>query len=280
MANESRGGRFLVIDDLPESRCQELYGQLRGGQIHVEELHTKEDGTQIRVPDGLIHHWVGVAFLSHVTLSQTLTVLQDYDNHKIVYSPDVRRSKLLEHNGNEFKIYLQLYQKSIVTVVINANFDVQFTRLDSTRAINRSYSTRIAEVQNSDKPDEHELPVGNDHGYLWRLYNYWRILEKDDGVYVQVESIALTRSVPTIFAPLVNPLLGRLARGVLSNLLKATRTAVSAKKTKHASDNLNRELPAPTFAPHLYNIQPLEFGNQKLDAGHGEARNVGSAEPD
>jgi hypothetical protein len=29
----------------------------------------------------------------------------------------VRRSKLLEHNGDEFQVLLQLYQKSIVTVV-------------------------------------------------------------------------------------------------------------------------------------------------------------------
>lgn len=30
----------------------------------------------------------------------------------------------MEHNGNEFKLYLQLYQKSLVTVVVDANLDV------------------------------------------------------------------------------------------------------------------------------------------------------------
>ncbi len=53
------------------------------------------------------------------SLSQVLTVLQGYDNHKNVYKPDVRRSKLLERNGDEFRVYLQFYRRSIVTVVTN-----------------------------------------------------------------------------------------------------------------------------------------------------------------
>jgi hypothetical protein len=56
-------------------------------------------------------------------------------------------------------------------------------------ALSQSYSTRIAEVEDPDKPNEHELPVGHDHGYVWRLDNYWRIEEKDGGAYVQVESV-------------------------------------------------------------------------------------------
>jgi hypothetical protein len=70
----------------------------------------------------------------------------------------------------------------------------------STRALSQSYSTRIAEVENPHKPCEHELPVGKDHGYVWRLDNYWRIEEKDDGVYVQVESVGLRRTIPAMFA--------------------------------------------------------------------------------
>jgi len=58
-------------------------------------------------------------FVPDVTLSQVISVLQDYDNHKNVYRPDVRPAKLLEHNGKEFKIFLQFYRKSILPVVIN-----------------------------------------------------------------------------------------------------------------------------------------------------------------
>ena len=34
------------------------------------------------------------------------------------------------------------------------------------------------------EPGERERPVGNDGGYLWRLYTYWRLQERDGGVYL------------------------------------------------------------------------------------------------
>ena len=225
--DDLRNGHFLVIDRLPDSSRQETYARLRQSQIYIEQLHTKEDGRPIPIPAGLVHHWVGVIFIPGATLSQVLAVLQNYDNHKNVYKPDVRRSKLLERNGNEFKISLQFYRKSIVTVVINANFDVHYTMSGPARALSQSYSTRIAEVENPDKRNEHEFPVGNDHGYLWRLDNYWRIEEKDGGAYLQVESVGLSRSSPAIFAWLINPLVRDIPRAVLSNLLNATRRAVA-----------------------------------------------------
>ena len=130
------------------------------------------------VPGGLIHRWVGLLFIPDATVAQTLAVLWDYDNHKNIYKPYVRNSRLLERNGNESKTYLQLYKKSLITVVLNANCDITDTQFTSTRAQTKSYSTRIAEVANQGKPDEHEVQVGMDHGNVWRLYTYWRIEEK------------------------------------------------------------------------------------------------------
>lgn len=159
-------------------------------------------------------------FIRGATFAQMLAVLQDYENRKNICKPDVRDSKLLEHNGNEFKVYLRLYRKSLVTVVVNMNLDIQCTQLERTRAMSRSYSTRIAELENAGKPEEHELPVGKDHGYIWRLYSYWRVEEKDGGVYVQVESIALSRSIPWVLAWLINPLTKSVPREILSHLLR------------------------------------------------------------
>lgn len=234
MAEDMRKGHFLALDRLPDRRRQEGYAKLQHGQIYIEQLHTKEDGRPIHVPEGMIHHWVGVIFIPGATRSRTLAVIQDYDNHENVYKPYVRRSKLIVHNGNEFKVYLQLYQKSLVTVVFNADLDVCYTLLGTTRALSKSSSTRIAEVSNPDKPEEHELPVGNDHGYVWRLYSYWRIEERDGGVYVQVESVALSRSIPPMLAWLIKPLIRSIPRVVLSDLLSATRKAVTDATTPSA----------------------------------------------
>src|SRR5205807_798566 len=106
--------------------------------------------------------------------------------------------------------------------------NVQYTLLSATRAMSRSYSTRIAEVENAGKPNERELPVGNDHGYIWRLNNYWRIEEKDGGVYVQVGSVGLSRTIPWTVAWLVNPLIRSITKSALSSLLNATRLAVTS----------------------------------------------------
>lgn len=230
---ELKNGTFLFIDQWTAARRADAYAQLRKGQLLIQQVNTPEEGHPIDVPHGLIHDWVGVLFIPNVTLSQTLAVVQDYNNHQNIYKPEVRESKLLSRNDDHFKVFLQLYKKSLATVVINADFDVTYQRLDPNRAVSRSYSVKLAEVENLGQKDERELPVDDGHGYLWRLNSYWRFEEKDGGVYVQLESIGLSRSVPALFAWLINPLLRSIPRGTLSNLLNATRSAV-AKSSQSA----------------------------------------------
>jgi hypothetical protein len=210
----------------------EAYQQLRQGHIYIQRLHSREDDREIPIPGGIIHHWSGVIFIPGATLGEVFAVLQDYDRHQDIYKPDVRRSKLVERDGNQAKIYLQLFNKSIVTVVLNADFDVADTDFGPTRRQTVSRSTRIAEVVSPGNPNEHERPVGHDHGYMWRLDSYWRVEEKDGGVYVQNESVALTRTVPAILAWLVNPLLESIPRGILIHLLQDTRNAVMKTRTQ------------------------------------------------
>ena len=220
---------FLWVDRMPEAKRQNAYAQLRQGRIVVEHLNTREEGKPIEIPSGLIHHWIGAVFIPGATLPQTLAIVQDYDNHQNIYKPDVQRSKLLQRDADSFKVYLRLHRKTIVTVVVNSEYEVRHTFDDATRARSRSYSTRIAEVEHPGEPHEREKPVGKDHGYLWRLYSYWRFQEKGGGVYVQLETVALTRGVPPLFGWLVNPLLKSIPREALSHLLGSTRTAVSKR---------------------------------------------------
>ena len=226
MNDDLDDGGFFAIDALPDQRRQAAYERIRRGQIYLEPLRTLEDRHSIRVPGGMVHHWAGVIFIPGVTLSETLAVLKDYNNHKSIYSPVIRDSKLLEHDGNDFKVYLQFYSTSVAVVVLNVNFDVAYAEFGNSRVQSTSHSQRIAEIENLGKPNERERPVGNDHGYLWRLESYWRVEEKDGGVYIQNESIALTRTIPVLLAWLINPLVKSIPRGVISSLLLKTRDAV------------------------------------------------------
>jgi len=226
MEDDVRLNQFLVIDRLPDSQRQEAYGQVRSGQIYIEEMHTEQEHHPISVPGGLIHHWAGVMFIPKGTLLEVLAVLNDYSNEPEIYKPEIRKAKLIEKKGMESKIYLQLFNKSIITVVLNGYFTIVETPLGPTRSESASRSTRIVEVENPGSPDEHERNDGGDHGYMWRLNSYWRIEEKDGGVYIQNESVTLTRTVPIMLAWIINPLTKSIPRDVLVHMLTDTQKAI------------------------------------------------------
>lgn len=226
MDGDLRDGNFLYIDRLPSDTRQQLYSLIRHGDPYINQLAVQEDGATVPVPFGLIHHWIGIAFIPGATYSQTLAILLDFDKQAQIYKPDVQKSKLLETNGNKSKVYLQYLKKSLVTVVLNANFDSEYLLLNPARGEIRSYSTRITEVQDPGTPQEKELPVGHDHGYLWRLNSYWSLEERDGGVYVQIESIALSRRIPAVISWLIGPIVRNLSKAVVRNLLSSTCKAV------------------------------------------------------
>lgn len=231
---ELENGDFLFVAELPEESRVKAYAQLRAGQVLISRITANEDGRAIIVPNALVHNWVGLLFIPSASLTQTLAVVQDYDNYETIYKPEVRRSKLLSSDDNRFVVSLQLYKRSIATVVINGDFDVSYQALGATRVVCRSYSQRLAELQNVGRPDERELPVDDGHGYLWRLYSYWRFEQRDGGVYVQLELIALSRKVPVLLAWIVNPLLKSIPPETISSLLTATRVAVTDRmKEEH-----------------------------------------------
>ncbi len=167
---------FLHIDELRPPEPDAEFARLRAGEVITDRLHTRDQGQPISVPGGLIHHWIGTAFVPGVTLAQTLSFLEDYDHQYKFYTPDVQRSKLIERDGDHFRIFLRLRKTKVVTVILNTEYDTKYIRLDTDRATSDSRSTRIAEVENAGKPNESEKPVGNDNGFLWRLNSYWRFV--------------------------------------------------------------------------------------------------------
>jgi hypothetical protein len=229
MDADIHSGHFLYVDRYSESRRQGIEAQLRRGELYLEQVRTLDDKQKIPVPGGIIHHWIGVAFLPNATLPQTKEVLADYDHQKDTYFPDVRQSKLLSQDGNGSRVFLQFYSKTIVTAVFNAYFSSHTTDYSSARAQIRSCSDRVAEVENFGKSGERELSPADSHGYMWELCTWWRIEEAGGGTYIQVEAIELSRTVPFAFAWLVNPIIRSVPRTFLSHLLSATQKAVAAK---------------------------------------------------
>ncbi len=217
--------RLLYIDSLADPKRGEVQAALRRGDVFMERLVTRDaSGREIEAPNGLIHHWVGDVFIPGASLRQVLNWVQDYDHHQNVY-PEVVRSRLIRRDGNDFKIALRFRYKKIITVTLNTEHDVRYTALDPTHWYSRSASTRRAEVESAGSPDESEKPVGKDGGFLWRLNSYWGFVERDGGVYVECESVSLTRNIPTGLGWLIRPLVTSIPRESLEHTLSATRTA-------------------------------------------------------
>ena len=234
-ANEVRpGGAFLHVDTLPAAERTQAYEALKRGEVLVYKLETMFQGRELDIPDAMVHHWVGLIFIPGVTMAQALAVAQDYDHRADLYKPEVIASHTISHHGNDYKIFLRLYQKKFTTVVFNSDYDIHWHEFDARRYAADSISTRIAQVKDHDKPDGEEMPVGHDSGYLWRLNTYWRFQEKDGGVYMQCEALSLTRDIPFGLGWLLRPLVTSIPRNSLSRALGRTREVV-LESTKRAS---------------------------------------------
>lgn len=216
-ARQEARTNFLWVDEAPERRRQ-----ARGGGIVIEPLSGKGD---VEIPGGLVHDWIGTVFLPRASLEKTLRLVRDYGRHKQIYG-EVADSRILHQDGDTYRIFLRLTRKKVITVVLNTEHEVRYVRAGPQRWRSQSHSTRITEVENPGTPRERELPAGRDHGFLWRLYSYWRFEESDGGVFVECRAISLTRDVPTGLGWLIQPVIRSLPRESLTSTLQATRAAV------------------------------------------------------
>ena len=181
------------------------------------------------MPDGLIHDWIAAALIPDSTIEEIFAVIQDYDNHKNIYKPEVIDSKLISRADNKFQIYLRLLKKSIITVVLDTNHEVHYRPVGRTRWVCRSYTTCIAEAENAGSREERVLQPDTGHGFLWRLYSYWRFEELKAGAVVECRAISLTRDVPFGLGWAIEAIIQKLPRESLINSLEATRQALRFK---------------------------------------------------
>ena len=219
---QQKGPTFLWADQAPDRAAR-----LRQGQVLAESVTGKN---AIAVPDGLIHDWIGAIFIPGVSLDQVLRLVEDYDHHKDVYKPEVIDSRLAGRSGNDFRIFLRLLKKKVITVVLDTWYDVRYMEIDKARWASRSHSTKIQEVENAGKPNERAQPPGNDHGFLWRLDSYWRFAERDGGVYMECEAVSLTRDIPTGLGWMIEPIVRQLPKESLVNTLRKTRDALGSNR--------------------------------------------------
>jgi hypothetical protein len=223
------GPNFLWIDNLSTEERSKAYKDLRAGRVAVENAHATKTSSAVPVPGGLIHDWKGTVFVPNVSLDEAIALLEDYDHDDDYFSPDVIASKLLARDGDNFKVYLRLKRKYMVSAVFDTEYEVHYAKLNPTRAISQSRSTRIEEIQNAGQSNEQKLAPSSDHGFLWRLNSYWRFEQANGGVFIQCEAISLSRDVPEGLGWAVKPFIEQIPRESLRFTLQAARAALLKK---------------------------------------------------
>lgn len=222
----AQSGPYLWVERLPDARRAEAEAELHNGQIVIERLSTLDNGKTISVPGGIIHHWIGTVFVPGATLTQTLSFMQDYDHKVDYFKPDIARSKILRHEGDDYFVLLRFYKKKIITTVIDTDQQVHYHLVDRTHAWSRSRTTRVQEVENAGQTDEKLEPEGHDRGFLWRMNTYWRFEEKDGGTYIECQAISLTRDIPTGLGWMVGPFVTSVPKESLNFTLSTVRAAL------------------------------------------------------
>lgn len=228
---ESLGeGPFLWIDALPEKERTAAIARLTGGGVEVRR-HRDHGAPRIGdVPGGMIHDWQGLIFIPGVKIDEVLRILEDYDHHATYYAPDVAEARIESHQGNQFRIFLRFHRQKIVTVVLNTEHAVTYYRDSPLRVHSRSSAVRIAQVEDPGGPNEKEKAPGEDDGFLWRMETWWRLEERDGGVYLQNQVVTLTRDIPTGLAWLIEPFINNIPKETLEFTLEATRRAVLSER--------------------------------------------------
>jgi hypothetical protein len=239
MDADAQHGRLRVLDRIPDARARAVQGQT----VAMPFAH-REPGkdASMKISEGLINHWFGAVFIPVATLDNVRTVLQDYADYSKIYAPDVTESRLIDRKGDVFNIFLRLHRQVRVKILFGYSFPVEFNTtyevpyfMSGDLLQVRSKSTRIAQVKDPKTSHTDEYPVGDDDGYLWRLYSYWRIYHTDapqPGVFLECEAVSLSRSVPGFVEKLVTYFTTNFPEDSMRGTLGATRKAVQNRVNK------------------------------------------------
>jgi hypothetical protein len=201
-----------------EAGTAEGQARLRRGEVMVEEI-SPAGGAELA--GALLHDWRGTAFAAGAKAADFEKLLRDFGGYRKIFAPQVTKARTLAADGDHVEGWMQVRQKHVLTVVTNATYAVEFGRLNALDGWSASRSTRIAEVDRAGTSREREVSSAEEHGFLWRMNTYWSWQERDGGMYMQVESVSLTRAVPVGLGWVVKPLIESVPRESVEFTLRA-----------------------------------------------------------
>ncbi len=197
-------------------------------RLHAGEILVVpgEDGTPRHIPGGLIHHWLGAMFIPKATLPEVLSALRAYQQYPAYY-PSVVSSRLISRDGpTDYFTSIERHQAMFSKIALDADFTSTYFEPGGKRAYNVATTTRLQQIQDYGGRHPQELGPFAPKAYVWDLATITRYLERDGGVYLELEGMALSRDVPAALRWLVEPFVRQAAQDTMEASLRQSRHAV------------------------------------------------------
>lgn len=195
--------------------------RLRAGEIVIAP---DDPQTPRHIPGGLIHHWIGAMLIPNVTLPEVLAGIRDYPKYTRYY-PSVIVSKLLATEGAVDRFTsIERHQAMFSTrIALDADFTAEYVQAGEKRAYSESSTTRLQQIDSYGSASQHELGPMAPSAYVWALSTISRYEERDGGVYLELEAMALSRDIPMGLHWLVEPFVRKASVSAMDASLKETR---------------------------------------------------------
>lgn len=200
------------------------WAQVRAQEVVVDPV-TPPGGAVL--PGALLHDWRATAFVPGATAANLEAVLRDFTGYPRVFAPQVVSARVTARTGDGDEVWMRVRQRHVITVTMDATYDVRFGRLDAAHGWSVSRSTGIAAVSADGAQNERALD-----GALWRLDTWWSWEERDGGLAIQVETVSLTRPVPWGLRWVVGPYVESVPRESLEFTLRAACRAVEQQQAR------------------------------------------------
>jgi hypothetical protein len=196
------------------------------------------------VPSGLIHDWIGAAFIPGARLEDVLSAARDYGHYKEFYKPNVIDSKSLGTAGACDKYSMLLANReAVASTALEGEYAACYYRLDDRRWYSIAHTTSMRKIRRYAQPGVQELPSDQGSGYILSIYSFARFEERDGGVYVELEVIVLSRDIPVAVRWVVNPIVRRISKNAMLTSLRQMEEAIDS--TAGTANQIAKQLHQP-----------------------------------
>ena len=157
------------------------------------------------VASGSIHHFSGSMHLDGASIEDVREIMEDYADYPKNFAPDVTRAAGEAQPDStpadeHFLTHLNLAEATwVMNVAFDCMYDTHYRRSIRLHWLSISHTLHTREMRDMHNSDKGFYPEGDDHGFLWRSNTYWFVRRSGNGIDLEVDSMTVSRPVPTGF---------------------------------------------------------------------------------